>query len=57
MKLTSYAIKRDHSDAWGFYRVDVPEVGQRGIGFQWSWRGVVRGVSLVWVRSAMTGRR
>lgn len=44
--LTVYRVRRDHSDEVGFFVVDVPEVSQRGLGFQLRFRGVVYGVSL-----------
>lgn len=45
-RLTLYRIERDHSDATGFYRIDVPEVRQRGVGFQLNIRGVLYGISV-----------
>jgi len=51
MKITPYKIRRDHGNRTGFYLVAVPEgvSYRRGVGFQFSFRGVVYGVSLVWL--------
>lgn len=45
-RLTLYRIARDHSDATGFFTIDVPEVRQRGVGFQLNVGGVLYGVSI-----------
>jgi hypothetical protein len=45
-RLTLYRIARDHSDATGFFWIDVPEAAQRGFGFQLNCRGTLYGISL-----------
>ncbi len=45
-RFTLYQIRRDHGNDTGFFVVNVPEVRQRGIGFQLAARGVVYGISI-----------
>lgn len=44
--ITTYAIERDHARDFGFFIVDVPEVKQRGIGFQIAIGKKVFGISI-----------
>lgn len=46
--LTRYAIRRDHCNSSGFFRVNVPEAGHIGAGFQLRVGPMVYGVSLWW---------
>lgn len=51
--LNPYRVRRDHDDKWKVFVVDCPIPGgsmEWGVGVQFSWRGVVRGISLTWVR-------
>jgi len=57
MKFTRFAVRRRAGNGQGFFRVDVPEAGQRGVGFQLRFRGVDFGVSLIWGTDPSTGRR
>lgn len=44
--ITTYAIERDHARDFGFFIVDVPEVNQKGIGFQIAIGKRVYGISI-----------
>jgi len=44
-RLTLYRIVRDHSDATGFFWIDVPEASHRGVGFQLNCRGTLYDIS------------
>jgi len=45
--LTLYKINRDHSRKLGCFRVNVPEAGQNGVGFQLPTAPFVYGASVV----------
>lgn len=44
--LTTYKIKRNHSDKTGFFIVNVKDVMQYGIGFQIKINGILYGISI-----------
>lgn len=45
-RINPYRIERDHSNETKFFIVDVREANCYGIGFQFSLRGVVYGISI-----------
>lgn len=48
LRLTVYAIERDHSRHFGPFRVENPTTGARGLGFQAAVGKAVYGASLTW---------
>lgn len=55
IKINAYVIERDHSNKTQFFRVNVPEAGQRGIGFQVRFGPKVYGVSVTHVGEPRSG--